>query len=296
MGFGLSFGTSKTNTTQNTNYNKATTGTQSGTENTSSTNTSNTTGSQNTSGSTTGTQQQQQQNSSSGSTTNQNTSTGAQSSFSAGTASDIETSIRNLLGGIGAGGSTIADATAKLNSFDPAKFISDTVAGAKGTIQSNLDASTGQLFDNIGGTSSTNSMAALLAGRLNNDAASSLAGVQSQAESTAAGIEQGNLAGTVGAITSQQGLAPALIQALKGGNVTSSQSDLAQQIQALTGANTGTTSSSEQSQQDQTSSSSTIATLTQLIQQLMNTTGTETGTSNSTGTEKKSGGGFSLGF
>jgi len=296
MAFGISFGSNKTKTNQTTNENKTTTGTQTGTENTSSTNQSSTSGSQTTTGSSTTSQQTNQQNTQSGTTTNQTTSTGSQSSFSQETANDIESAIRNLLGQQSGQSAAINEAVGALNGFDAASFINDTVESARSGIQSNLDAQTGQLFDNIGGTASTNSMAALLQGQLANQAASSLAGVRSQAEQTAAQIEQGNANAVVNAIGSQQGLAANLIQALKGGNVTTTSSDLAQQIANLTSGTTGSTTTAEQSQQQQESTQQTIQTLTQLISQILNTNQTETGTATTTGTNKSGGGGFSLGF
>ncbi len=296
MGLGLSFGANKTKTNETTNENKTTVGQQSGTEGTNSTNTSNTTGTTNTSGTTTGTQQQNQQNSQSGTTTNQNQSTGSQTSFSSGTAGSIENSINQLLGGISGDKSTIGAAVDKLGAFDPTQFINDTVAGASQGINDNLHTQVGALFDNIGGTANSNSAAALLQGSLQNNADSAIAGVRANATGQAAQIQQGNLAGITSALSSTTGLAPALINALKGGNVTTNQTDLAKQIADLTNSTTGVNTSTEQTQQQQEQSQQTIQTLTQLITQLMNTTQHETGTSTTQGTQTKMGGGISLGL
>lgn len=288
MALGLSFGSSKTksstdttatkNEQVNSTQNQATNQTQTGSTTTNQTGTQN----QSTTGATKGSQTSTQQ------TAGQTNQAQTQTSFSDAILSALEGS---ALGAIGAANGATVDTT---NDFDAAAYVRDGMAAATANQQGALETSLNGLFDSSGGTASGNSMSALLANRLQGDAAASLAGVNSQLSSTAAQIQNQNTQTSLAGAAQTQGYAAQLLAALKGGSTTAtgttdttqsqtgSQDTISEQNQ-----NQNTTSSST-SQQDSTQS--LISIINTLLNQ--NTASTATGTENTTG--KKSGGGASL--
>lgn len=286
MGFGLSFGKKKSTTSGTATVDKNVTGTQSGVEATAGQTATSSTGTSNLSSSSTGT-----------STTTQNQSTNTtqtgkttQQSFSDALAGGIESSIQGLLGDLGETASTLSSGIDNLGNFNADAFIQGVMQQAQAQQQSQLDQSINGLIDTIGGTPQSNSMSALLAGKLTNESAANLAGIRSQATGQAEDIMRQNLGAQAGAMASVNDLIPAIIQAFKGGNVTGT--SVAEEIANLIGS--GTTQTAEQSNQQQTTQQNQLSTTLQIINQLLNTTEHTAGTETTKEKTKSGGGGFSL--
>jgi len=295
MPFGLSFGANKTKNSGTSTVDKTEVGSQTGSETTSSTNTGTQTGSSTTSNQATGSSQTSQQQTQTGTTTNTGTTTSQQSSFGDEVAGHIQSSISDILNGLGAAKDTIGAGVGSLSNFDPTTFVEGIVRQAAAAQNNQLASSINGAVDTIGGRPEDNSMTALLSQKMVGDAASNLAGITSQATATAEDILRQNLGAQTGAMSSLNNLAPALIEAFKGGNVSGTQTNLAQQIADMVGGTTGTTATSESSNQQQESAQTTIQTLAQLVNQLMATNMHTTGTQTENSTSTKMGGGFSLG-
>ncbi len=284
--FSLSFGKKKTSSSGTDVIDKTTTGTQqqtgtqAGVESTSSTGTSNTTNQS--TGSSATTQQQQQTTSASGKTTQQ--------SFSDALASGIEGSIQGLLGDLGSTASSLNPGIEALGNFNADQFVQGVMEQARVQQQSQLDQSINGLVDAIGGTPQSNSMSALLAGKLTNESAANLAGIQSQATEESQKILQGNLGAQASAMSSVNDLIPAIISAFKGGNVTGT--SLEEQIANMVGS--GTTATSEQSAQQQSTQQNQLSQTLQIINQLLNTSEHTAGTE--TQNTKGKSGGFGIGL
>ncbi len=279
--FGLSFGKKKTaqnsttdvnkteSTSQNTAGTRATTGTTSTNQNTSTTGQS--TGQS--LSTTTGVQSTQGQ-------TNQTTT-----SFGAQTLGALEQVVNQLFG------STQQKANVGGN-FDPAQFVADQVAAATSDINAGLEDNVNQLATKVGGAGDANSMTALLASRLNNDAAAERAGVRAQATQTAQGITRDNaLAGNQIDATGQAFLGN-LLNALKGGQQTTTGTE----TQVQNTAQQQATQQSEQQSQQQQSSQVQTQNLLEALTQLLTGNTTTVGTEAVDATTKQKGGGFSLGI
>lgn len=294
MAFGISFGKKKQSSTSDTDINKTETGTQSGLEGTQSFQQSNTSGLTNTSGSSSGSSSTTQQNQQTGVTTSDILSSGSTSSFSGETARGIEDSISQLLAGINESGAIVGQGVSGLQNFDPAAFVNGILSQASSRVNSDLEASLNGLFDRIGGGSGDNSIAALLSQRLTGDAAANLAGVEAQAQGQAQDILRNNVLGTSQALASVNQFGPDLINALKGGNVTTTQQQTGQQTENVNQVGTSNTLTAEQQQQQQATSQQTTQQLVQLISQLLNTTNQTVGTESNVTKGKQ--GGFGAGL
>jgi hypothetical protein len=284
MGFGLSFGSKKESGKSSTDVNKTETTDQTQTGTQSTTGSTSTTGTQNTQTSSSGT--------TTNNTSNQQATTGSQSSqqtstqFSQPIISGLESTVQALLGNLPSSPSQMD------NNFDHNAFVSGGTAAAASSINSDLESTLNGMFDNFGGRDDQNSMATLLANRARGDAASQIAGVRSNLEGQAQGIERERYLANLQGTGQQEGFLANVLNALKGGQATTSgQVQTAENTAGGTQA-TGTqaqtgTSNTQMSQQELTQQ------LTQLLQKLQ-------GTTNTTGTEdtKTSGktGGFGLGL
>lgn len=76
--------------------------------------------------------------------------------------------------------------------FNPDAFVNQIVGSAQNAIQRNTTQSVNKLAGNTGGSASGNSAAALLASRVANEGATTLAGVEGQARGQAAEIQRAN--------------------------------------------------------------------------------------------------------
>lgn len=273
--FGISFGKNKSRDTMHT--------TTSGTQNQSGTNQTTTTGSSSTTGS------QSSQSSGSSTTTQGTTGTSTQtvttSNFgqSALTAIDskIGDFITQMLGG-GAGGA----AASSLGSFDADKFIADTMASATQSTQDQVGEGIRGVTSSIGGNASENSASALLANRIANAGAASLAGVRANAEQTAQNIITSRAQTLAAAEQGGQNALAQILNAIKGGTSTTTGSSTNGQT------TTASTNTNESTNQQSQSNTNTTQSALEIIQQLLTTNQVQDGTQ----TSSKSGGGLSLGL
>lgn len=220
------------------------------------------------------------------STSNQNmtggtTSTGSeqQSQTSLGFSEELMGELNALLGATIQGGGGITAGQQALqnrlnavqgNGFDVDDFVSGVMKSATQTAKGALESGINGIESSIGGSTSGNSMAALLANRMRNEAASNLAGIESQARATGAGIraqestELTNLAQAGGQGTLQ------LIQALMGAQSTMTgnvQTDMAEQTQQNQTGNTNTSSNQVSAGQRDTTTTGSQASTTETASQ-----------------------------
>lgn len=293
--FGISFGANKSNSKQDTVANKNETTSQNQSTNTQGTNTSssNTSGSQNQNSQGQTTTGQQSSQNTSGSQNQKSSTTG--SSFSEQILSQLEAALSRNLGTYG-GSNASETANAKVGNFDSEKYIADTVNAARTRTDSSLEESLGSLFSNVGGTGSTNSAAALLQGRMVNDANASIAGVQAEATANAAKIQQQN-ASTLASIDSAKNQSTTqLADALKGGRTVQNTDAVTQMIQNLLSGTSGQTNVNESSNQNTQQSTQATEIISQLVNALMNGTTQTNATESTRGQNVKFGGGISAGI
>ena len=108
--------------------------------------------------------------------------------FSDDVLGDVESAVGNVFGDIFSGGrDSLASGVEGLSDFSVNDLVEGGLAQATSRVNSSLDEALGSTFSSIGANAGTNSAAALLANRLETDAASSLAGTR--AELTARGEE-----------------------------------------------------------------------------------------------------------
>jgi len=289
MAFGLSFGgkknkidkTTSVNSTENTAQQQTGTKAQSGSTAT------NTARNENTATSNAGTTQGRTSSQTAG--TSSGTTTNAQQLFSGDVLSGLEGLATQLIGGT-------PSVAASPFQFDADSYIKGGVAQAEAAQKMDLEANLSGLTNAIGGTASGNTMNALLANRLRGDAAANIAGVRSSYTESANEIENRNLQTGIAQTGQQQGYLANILSILKGGTSTSvgeqqqvtTEQQAGTQAQATQGTQQSATTGQESSQQTQQ--------LIEALDQLLKGNTTKVGTERVKGTEKKSGGGFSLGF
>jgi len=295
MAFGISFGSNKKKSTQTSDVTKTEDQVQSGvtsqdqtqttsqTATTSGTQTGTTTGS--TTGSTTGTSNQQASGTQSSTQRSQSLSDVILGALEA-------SSLRALQSAEAPGG----PAASSLNGFDLDSFVQNGYAAAEAQQRGNLEQSINGLFDSVGGTASGNSMAALLANRLQGDATANLAGIQANLVGQGNQILRENVGASVAERAAQQSYVANLLNQLKGG-VTAATGEAATTEQTL--GQTQQQTAEQQAQQQATTSQQTQQTdttqvLASIINQLLNTQTNTVGHETTVGKEKKSGGGFGL--
>lgn len=286
MAFGLSFGKKRQKIDQTVNVDRTdfTSQNQSGVTSSSGVTQQNMSGSS--SGSTTGQQTSSQTGTNLMTGTTQGTTQQTTSAFSDSTLGGIEAAVANLF-------KTTGNKT-PVSSFDPTAFVRDGVAAMRSEVDSGLDADINGLMHGIGGTSGSNSMAALLAGKLRNEGAAKVAGTRSALTGQAEEIARANaLAGSQVAGQDQNFLAQ-LLGALKGGVTTTTGVESQQTSQNQQTQNTGTTNTAEQTQQQQQQQQTQTQQLIEMMNQLLSGTNRTVGTERTQGTTTSSGGGISL--
>lgn len=289
MAFGISLGKNKEKIDKTTTVNK--------TESTNQTGSETTTGSKSSQTSSTGSQTSQSagQTSSSqqGVTASQGTGVQKQvessTAFGEGVLEQIESALAPLFAQTA--GSVNAES---LNDFDKSAFISNGLARARSQIESSLGEAKGTTFSAIGGTAETNSAAAELAQRLDNQAASEFAGIEADLTATAEGINRDNLSAASSIGSQDQQFLVGLLETLKGGR--SESVGAAETATSETGSQSQTAASqtseqaAQQNAQQTTAVENLVETLNSLLVGVTNTTGTE----NTKGKVSKSGGGVGL--
>jgi len=294
MAFGISFGKNSTKTDSTTTVNKTENRDESGTQSTAGAKSSSTTGSQSSSGTSDSTTSQQNTNS------GQTTGTGSQVEqsirelFSSGIMGNLEAAAQRLLGTVEDSVSRTAAGMNQLGGFDPQQFVAQGMEGATGRIDSQLDEAVGSLFSSIGGTSGSNSAAALLEQRLQSDAASQLAGIESQLTAQGQDILRQNITASQGLGNSQNALLDSILGVLRGATETTTGTSETTTSEATTGTQTQTGQQSTATQQDTTTQQDTVETmLEQILKTLTGTVNTQ-GTENTKGKVTEKGGGFGL--
>lgn len=290
MGLGLSFGKNKTKTNSTSKVDKTedTNQVQTGTQSQSTTGSSSTTQSQtnNQSGATTS----EQIGSTSQNTTGQTSQSGASTLFSDQVLSGLEGYSTNALGNLWNQG---AIDTSALN-FDSQAFVNNGMAAATTRVNNQVENDMNGLFDAIGGTSGGNTMAALLASRLQGDAAANLAGTQAQLTGQANEITRQNLATEMASRGQEQSFVSQLFDALKGGSATTAQVGTSAEQTAGKTQQIGTGTETQTGTSTGTSNTVTQQDVLTALEQLLNGTTHTVGTENTKGTQKQSGGGFGL--
>lgn len=276
--FGISFGKNKSKTSETA------TKLESGTQAQTGTNTTNTTGSTSQTGS--------QSSVGSGTSNTTQGTTGSQLTTQTGSAfgQDVLKAVNGNIGELinrvlGSAGSTTREG---LGDFDAESFISSTMQAARTSAEDQLGESIRGVGSTIGGNASENSMTALLANRMANATGANLAGVQANAVKTAQDILGSREQLVSSSAGSEQNALAQILNALKGGETSTTGAA------TNTGVTTGSTNTTESNTVNTNQQSQTQQTALEIINQLLATQSNSTGTS--VGTNKKSGGGFSLGL
>jgi len=296
MAFGISFGKKGSTTTTNTTGTKDETMTGSQTQNTTSSNQTSQSGTSQTSSSQTG----QQTNVQSGTQTQSGTETGKVTSTTQTLGSDIQAalsdSVKKLLGGSGSQATfdAINNSISVLNSFDANGYVKSAIDSARYSGEQALQEQQSAYDSAIGGTAATNSMAALLASRGRADLEAKIAQVGNDATASAADIVTKNLGAVTSGQSSLTAQAQALAETLKGASTTTDQTTLSSQIQQLLNQSTGQTASSQQASESQATQQQSLSLISELVNALTKQQTNTVATEASKSSTKQSGGGFSL--
>ncbi len=286
--FGLSFGTKKNSTDQTTDVNKTETQNQTQTGTNLTTGVTDQTTSQQAQSSTTGVQSGKTAGTSQTNSTSAGTTTGTTSTFSDPVLQGIESLVSQMFGSVNAS-PTISD-------FNVDEFVSNGMQAADLNIRDRIETDVNKLVNNVGGSAGSNSAVALLANKMKNAGAAESAGIKSQLTAQGEGIARENTLASNEVAATSQGFLGSLLSALKGGVVTqqTQEQQVASQNQQTAGITDSTTS--ENTASSATSQSQQTQQLLEEINQLINGTATTVGTEHLVGTQKQSGGGFSLGL
>jgi hypothetical protein len=175
--------------------------------------------------------------------------------------------LSSVLGDVfGASRSRLTGVADQLRSFNAEEFVNSITGGKEQDLISDADALLSKLSSDIGGTDKTNTMAALLGDRINRDTATNLASIRQTGVATANQILQSNLGAIASGQNANDQLIPSLIAAIKGANVTGTNTAAtqAQTAETSTGSTTGTATESS------TGTSTTNLTSQQSVEQLVN--------------------------
>ena len=296
MILGLSFGRRRQRSTQDTTV--ARDETMSGTQQQASTGLQQSTSSSTSAGTQTSTNATDMTTRTNQSQTDRGTQTtrGTTTTMDAGSTAELSSAVQRILSGgitdanIASLSNMIADSTG----FNTEAMVANVVSAARNRGEQDLQERNAVIQSAVGGTDTSNSMAALLAQRGRNDLEANIAGVTAQAIAQAEGIRNQNLtaaAGAQGAIADQ---AAALGSVLRGAVTTVDNQTLTDQLSQLlgsqnqTGTQTGTTSTTQQQE------TVTTQLLQELMNAIMNQESNMRGTENMRGTGRSSGGGLSL--
>lgn len=295
--FGISLGFKKQKSSTTTDLDK--TETLSGTQSTSTTGTqqSNTTQTGQQSSTSQGTAINSQETDQKQTGTTAGKQTGTTTSLSDSIRQGLEAAINGMLGSVTGSGTneSIAQGINSVQDFDSDQYVADVMRAAETRGTQQLQETNAGIQSAIGGTAGTNSMAALLAARGSNDLSATLSGVRGEAEANAAKIRAGNLGAAAGAQGVQtQGLAQ-IVEALKGGSVSTDQVTLQETLNQLLGTNTGTTRTAETNQTNTAQQTATTELLNQIVNAITNQVAVTDATEKSKSKGTSFGGGLSAG-
>lgn len=192
----------------------------------------------------------------------------------------LTTQVQRLLGSGGAGTSAIKTQLESIGApgatFDPNAFVAGIMQSANSNAASDFGSGVNNIRSRIGANSGTNSMAALLEGKLQRDTSANLAGIESNARGTAAQIQQQDLTSRAGATAQLAGAEQTELQGLISSLLNATQKSTG----ASTTQNTGTTNQQTQQVAKETGTQD---------QKIMGTTGQQTNSvtnANATGQEQ----------
>lgn len=279
--------TANTNTQTSQNQNSTSTQNQQSNQTTTGNDTTKTTGTtqQNNSGQSQGTQNQQQQQ--------------VTQNLSGDVLAQLEAAIKSNLGGnTNAAATSMGNRLNQLNQmaaqpgFNVNEFIRGISDQARASQQSQLDSSINGMMSQLGGTTDSNSMAALLANRMQGDAAANLAGISANAAlqgSQLATAQQESLTQQIGSVSS--GLTQqitALLDAAKGAQQATTGQTNTQTGQTFTEQQLGQQTQNQQSQSQQQSNISTVGTDSTQQNQTSNSSQQQSTNQNSTSNTQQS--------
>jgi hypothetical protein len=221
---------------------------------------------------------------------------GTTTTLDAGTTTGLSSAVQRLLaGGINdANIASLSNMIAGVTGFNPEAMVSGIVDGARGRGERELQERNAAIQSTVGGTDTTNSMAALLAQQGRNSLERSIAEITAQAVGQAETIRNQNLAAGVGAQGAMAEQAAGLGGILRGAVTTVDNQTLTDQLSQLLGTQnqSGSMTGSQSGTQQQDTQT------TQLLQELLNALTTQNtnsiGTENSTTRGRTSGGGLSI--
>jgi len=204
---------------------------------------------------------------------------------------DILGQLERLFAGAGGavGGTDTADLKAGLSSFDSDKFVSGLVGKAESDLTARRTEGLNTLASSIGGRE--NSSFQLLADRASREDATALAGIESNAIASAAGIEANNLSALTGASGGDANLLGVIGNLLKGGESTTEQAGTTAETTEATGATTGRAVGSDAGTSTQATESQATKDLVEIINSLVTQDQTQTGKTKSSGSGTQTTGG-----
>jgi hypothetical protein len=207
----------------------------------------------------------------------QNT-TGTESRLDAQTRALLQKQVQGLLGSASNGVNSVNRQLTDFNktSFDPTAFVNGITQAATSTAMGQQESDINQLEAGTGGTTGTNSAAALLANKIRTNTASQIAGVRSSATAQAQQIVGQRAQTAAGLSSSLNDSIGGMLQLLEGAGATTTNSSTGRN--ALTGntrdSSYGVTDTSNTQQQNQTQTQQQIQ--QQAAKTLTTTKGTAT--------------------
>jgi len=194
-------------------------------------------------------------------------STGTRQEFSDAFLKNLESVALGALSGSNLNRAAMAGEVGRISetpiSFDPNAFVRDTVRGAESAISGKLESDVNQTMSAVGGSTSGNSQAALLANRLRTDAANSVAGVRASATATgqqlASELSRSRTEQLSGVTTAMDAGLATLLNALKGGETAQSVQDTNVTTGTQTTSGQATSQQNAVAQQDTTNSTKSKA-------------------------------------
>ena len=298
MGIGISFGSKKNTTTGKSNIDKTVDSVQSQTGSSTQSGTTTQTGVQNT------TQNQAGKTSQLGTQdqTQQGTTTGRQTGTTTTLGADVQGALSDRVKALLGSGvsdqniSALSEMISGREMLDVDTLVSQAVGAARNRGEQTLQEQNSAFGNRAGGSSTTNSMAALLAQRGRNDLEASLAGVAADTRLKAESVVNDQINTAAGAQGAVAGIAGQLAGVLKGAETTVDMTTLADEISKLTGK-TGQIAANTSTGTQSTESSNTTQQLLNMIQSLVSRGSEHTVGSESMTQQNKSGGfGLSLGL
>ena len=153
--------------------------------------------------------------------------------------------------------------------FDPAKFVNDALAGAQQQFEDTVLPELAALQNVIGGTTRSNSAAALLSSRAESQNAARLAGVRTQATAEAQDISRQNLAATAALAGTNVDQLTQVAEILRGAISTGETEAAGEQVSSKQDTEQTTGETTQTSQQDVKSQQTEVQQLLDIVVSLL---------------------------